>query len=131
MLTCILSPFAVIYWSSWQPPDHLSIESAACPPEVPEREYSSANTHRQKRKKEQVCIKKNKQEIKLMRKLVTGCCTAAINTSAQNMALCENTKTVSLSDHSQLRVYVWFRCVKAISYRPVKPQYPYWNLTHT
>ena len=44
--------------------------------------------------------------------------------SAQNMVLCENKKSTSLTDHSQRCVFVWFRCVKAIYLRPVKSQYP-------
>lgn len=42
-------PFPVIYWLSWQPHDH---NKRIIPPEVPEREYSSADRHRQRRKKE-------------------------------------------------------------------------------
>lgn len=78
-------------------------------------QYTAAIIHKKEKRK----IKFKKQEIKLRQE------------GDQHSALCDNTRRMSLSDHSQLSVYVCFRCVKAISYRPSKPQYPHWNLTHT
>lgn len=51
MLTCIPSPFRCHLLVVLATPDHISIKIISYPPEVPEREYSSANRHRQKKKK--------------------------------------------------------------------------------
>lgn len=85
-------------------------------------ENRTANRHRQKKERASLYQTESAGD----QSDDPGCC------SHQHIsAVYENTKSPSLNDHSQLRVCVWFRCVKAISYRPVKPQYPLWNLTHT